>query len=380
MIYLDHAATTYVKDEVMAAMTPYFKDKFGNASSTYELGRINRTAIEASRVQIAKILGAESEKEIFFTSGGSESDNWAIKGSALANLRRGRHIITTKVEHHAVLETCKSLENMGFFVTYLNVDRYGMVNINELRKKIRRDTILISAIYGNNEIGTINPVEEIGALAHERGILFHTDAVQAVGQIKVNVSKINADMLSLSAHKFYGPKGVGVLYIKNGARVTNLINGGGQEMKRRAGTENVPGIIGMAKALELADINIQREGERLAGLRDYMAKRILSEIPKSHMNGHPAIRLPNNLSITFEGIDAIACMQALDFEGIACSGGSACSAGNSEASHVLLATGLSNKDSKSTLRFTFGEQNTFWQIDETVEKLKIIIEKLRKIV
>ncbi len=375
-IYLDHAATTPVKPEVLETMLPYFTEKYGNPSSIYSLGRENRKAIEDAREKVAKALNAQP-KEIFFTSGGSESDNWAIKGIAYANQNKGKHIITTNIEHHAVLHTCKYLEKQGFEVTYVPVRENGIVTVEDIESAIRPDTILISVMFANNEIGTIQPIKGIGALAREKGIYFHTDAVQAIGNIPVNVNDMNIDLLSLSAHKFYGPKGVGVLYMREGVRISPMIHGGEQERGKRASTENVAGIVGLGKAIEIADMNINSYNEKLLKLRDRATKKILEKVPYSRLNGDPEKRLPGNINISFEFVEGESILLSLDMKNICASSGSACTSGSLDPSHVLLAIGLTHEIAHGSLRLTFGEENTDSDIDYLLEVLPPIIEKLR---
>jgi cysteine desulfurase len=375
-IYLDHAATTFVKPEVLAAMIPYFTEYFGNPSSIYGIARYSKKAIDTARVQTAKALGADPE-EIYFTSGGSESDNWAIKGVALANRKRGNHIITTQIEHHAVLHTCQFLEKEGFQVTYLPVDQYGLVNPGDLENAITDKTILISVMYANNEIGTIEPVGELGAIARKHKVYFHTDAVQAIGNIPIDVKSQNIDLLSLSAHKFYGPKGAGALYIRKGVRIENLIHGGGQERKHRAGTENIAGIIGMGKAIELATVDIHGHNATIRVMRDRLIKGVLEKIPNSRLNGHPEKRLPGNFNVSFEFIEGESMLLWLDDEGVCASTGSACTSGSLEPSHVLLATGLPVEISHGSLRLTLGDANREADVDFVLDILPKVVQKLR---
>jgi len=375
-IYMDHSATTFVKPEVLEAMIPYFTEHFGNPSSLYGIAQYSRKAIDSARVQTAKALGADPE-EIYFTSGGSESDNWAIKGVALANRKRGNHIITTRIEHHAVLHTCQFLEKEGFEITYLPVDQYGLVNPVDLEKAITDTTILISVMYANNEIGTIEPVAELGAIARKHKVYFHTDAVQAVGNIPIDVKTQNTDLLSLSAHKFYGPKGVGALYIRKGVRIENLIHGGSQEHKRRAGTENIAGIVGLGKAIELATTDIPGHNATIKAMRDRLIKGVLEKIPNSRLNGHPEKRLPGNFNVSFEFIEGESMLLWLDDEGICASTGSACTSGSLEPSHVLLATGLPVEISHGSLRLTLGDANTEGDVDFVLEVLPKVVQKLR---
>ena len=375
-IYMDHSATTFVKPEVLEAMIPYFTEHFGNPSSIYGIARDSKKAIDVARLQTAKALGADPD-EIYFTSGGSESDNWAIKGVALANRKRGNHIITTQIEHHAVLHTCRFLEKEGFEVTYLPVDQYGLVNPVDLEKAITDKTILISVMYANNEIGTIEPVVELGAIARKHKVYFHTDAVQAIGNVPMDVKGQNIDLLSLSAHKFYGPKGVGALYIRKGVRIENLIHGGGQERKRRAGTENIAGIVGLGKAIELATADIPGHNEKIRAMRDRLIKGVLEKIPNSRLNGPPEKRLPGNFNVSFEFIEGESMLLWLDDAGVCASTGSACTSGSLEPSHVLLATGLPVELSHGSLRLTLGDANTEGDVDFVLEVLPKVVKKLR---
>jgi cysteine desulfurase len=377
-IYLDYAATTPVHPEVIKAMLPYFSDAFGNPSSLYSYGLEARQAIEAARNKVAESIGAKNE-EIVFTGGGSEADNSAIKGVADANGRMGNHIITSVIEHHAVLVTFKFLEKRGFKVTYLPVDKYGLVDPESVRKAITDKTILISIMHANNEIGTIQPIGEIGKIARKAKIYFHTDAVQTVGHIPVNVNELKVDMLSFSAHKLYGPKGVGVLYIRKGTKVTSLIHGGEQEQGRRAGTENVPGIVGLGKAIELAGLDIANETARLITLRNVLIKGILEKIEHSRLNGHPEQRLPNNVNVSVDFIEGESTCLNLDLEGICISTGSACSSSDAEPSHVLLAIGLSHEQARSSLRFTMGRLTTAEDIERVLEVLPRTVARLRAI-
>jgi cysteine desulfurase len=377
-IYLDYAATTPVRPEVMQAMLPYYADAFGNPSSIYSYGLESRQAIELARTQVAEAIGAKKE-EIVFTGGGSEADNLAIKGVADANIRKGNHIITSVIEHHAVLQTCKFLEQRGFKVTYLPVDKYGLIDPESVRKAITDKTILISIMHANNEIGTIQPIGEIGKIARKAGIYFHTDAVQTIGHIPVNVNELNVDILSMSAHKFYGPKGVGVLYVRKGARFTSLIHGGEQESGRRAGTENVPGIVGLGKAIELAGLEMVKETERLIVLRDRLTKGILEKIAHVRLNGHPELRLPNNVNISVDFIEGESTCLNLDLEGICISTGSACSSSDAEPSHVLLGIGLTHEQARSSLRFTLGRLTTAEDIDRVLDVLPRSVARLRAI-
>ncbi|MBU3811833.1 MAG: cysteine desulfurase NifS [Candidatus Niameybacter stercoravium] len=375
-IYLDHAATTPVKPEVLDAMMPYFTQSFGNPSSIYQVAQINKKAIDDARETIAKHLGANTN-EIFFTSGGTEADNWAIKGIVEANKNKGNHIITTKIEHHAVLHTCEYLEKQGFEVTYLDVNEEGVIDLEALKAAIKDTTILISIMYANNEVGTIMPIKEIGAIAKEHGIAFHTDAVQAIGQVRIDVKEQNIDALSLSGHKIYGPKGIGVLYIRRGLRITNLIHGGAQERGRRAGTENVPAIVGIAKAMELAYTDFEAKNERIKGLRDKLMNGILESIPYSKLNGSRTNRLTNNVNIGFEFVEGESLLLLLDMNGVAASSGSACTSGSLDPSHVLLALGLPHEKAHGSLRLTLGENSTEEEVDYVLEKLPAIVQRMR---
>lgn len=375
-IYMDNAATTPTKKEVLAEMLPYFSEKYGNPSSIYSLGGQSKNAVEKAREQVATALGAKA-KEIYFTSGGSEADNWAIKGIAFANRHKGNHIITSKIEHHAVLHTCEFLERQGFKITYLDVDEYGVVDIEQLKNSITDETILISIMFANNEIGTIQPIKEIGEIAEEKGIYFHTDAVQAIGNIKIDVNELNIDLLSLSAHKFHGPKGVGALYIRQGVKLDNLIEGGAQEKNRRAGTENVPGIVGLGKAIELAYENLDEHNEKLINLRERLIKGIFDNIDDVRLNGHPTNRLPGNTNFCFKYIEGESLLLSLDIEGVAGSSGSACTSGSLDPSHVLLAIGLPHEIAHGSLRLTLGDFNTEEEVDYVVEKLIPIVQRLR---
>ncbi len=375
--YMDHAATTYTNKEVLNEMLPFFTDYFGNPSSIHQFGREVKKNIDIARSRVAKAIGALPE-EIYFTAGGSESDNLAIKGVAFANKAKGNHIITSKIEHPAVIHTCEYLEKEGFDVTYLDVDQYGMINPEDLRKAITDKTILISIMYANNEIGTIQPIEEISKIAKERGIYFHTDAVQAIGNIRIDVKEQNIDMLSLSAHKFYGPKGVGALYIKKGVKLIGIIHGGEQERKRRAGTENVPGIIGLGKAIELAYEHFDEYNNRITKLRDMLIKGVMEKIPYTRLNGHPEKRLSSNTSFCFEFIEGESLLLNLDIKGIAGSSGSACSSGSLEPSHVLLAIGLPHEIAHGSLRLSLGDVNTEEDVDYVLEVLPEIVDRLRQ--
>ena len=376
MIYLDNAATTKTAPEVVQAMLPYFSEYYGNPSSIYDFAGKSKEAITKGREQIANVLGAKPE-EIYFTAGGSESDNWALKCTAEAYGVHGGHIITTKIEHHAILHTCKYLQNRGYDVTYLDVDENGLVDLNTLEAAIRPDTFLISIMFANNEIGTIEPIKEIGEIAHRHGILFHTDAVQAFGQIPIHVDGMNIDMLSASGHKFNGPKGIGFLYIKKGLKLKSFIHGGQQERGRRAGTENVPGIVGIAKACEIAMAEMEERMKKETELRDYLIERILKEIPYTRLNGHSKKRLPNNVNISFQFVEGESILIMLDMAGICASSGSACTSGSVDPSHVLLAIGLPQEIAHGSLRLTIGYENTKEEMDTVVDNLKRIITNLR---
>lgn len=375
-IYMDNSATTPVKKEVLEEMIPYFTEKYGNPSSIYSLGSQSKVAVEKAREQVANVLGA-NKNEIFFTAGGSESDNWAIKGIAFKHRNKGNHIITTKIEHHAILHTCEYLQKNGFEVTYLNVDKDGLIDLEELKNAITDKTILISIMFANNEIGTIQPIKEIGEIAKSRNIVFHTDAVQAIGHIKIDVKELNIDLLSLSAHKFYGPKGIGALYIRKGLQIDPLISGGGQERNKRAGTENVPGIVGLGKAIELAYDKIEEHNEKLINLRDRLITGIEENIKYTKLNGHRTNRLPGNVNFCFEFIEGEALLLSLDMEGIAGSSGSACTSGTLDPSHVLLAIGLPHEIAHGSLRLSLGDFNTVEEVDYVIEKLITIVERLR---
>ncbi|WP_223375810.1 cysteine desulfurase NifS [Schnuerera sp. xch1] len=375
-IYMDNSATTPVKQEVLDEMLPYFNIKYGNPSSIYSLGSQSKNAVEISREKIAKVLNAKT-KEIFFTAGGSESDNWALKGVAFANKDKGNHIITSKIEHHGILHTCEYLKKQGFDITYLDVDEYGLIDLDQLKEAITDKTILISIMFANNEIGTIQPIEEVSRIAKEKGVYFHTDAVQAVGHIEIDVNELNIDLLSMSAHKFYGPKGIGALYIRQGVKIDPLISGGAQEGNRRAGTENLPSIVGMAKAIELAYENLNENNARLIKLRDKLIDKILKNIDYVRLNGHPINRLPGNVNVCFEFIEGESLLLSLDMEGIAASSGSACTSGSLEPSHVLLAIGLPHEIAHGSLRLSLGDFNTEEEVDFVVEKLIEIVARLR---
>lgn len=375
-IYLDNAATTKTSQEVVDAMLSYFTENYGNASSIYEVGQRSKEAITTAREDIAKVLGAKTE-EIYFTAGGSEADNWALKAAFEAYSKKGNHIITTKIEHHAILHTCEYLEKKGAEITYLDVDENGLVNLDELQKAIRPETILISIMFANNEIGTIEPVKEIGMIAKEHGVLFHTDAVQAFGQVPIDVDEMNIDMLSSSAHKINGPKGIGFLYIRKGVKIRSFVHGGAQERKRRAGTENVPGIVGYGVAAKRAAETMEVRTAKERELRDYFIDRVLKEIPYVKLNGDPVKRLPNNINLSFRFVEGESLLIMLDMKGIAASSGSACTSGSLDPSHVLLAIGLPHEIAHGSLRLTLGEDTTKEDLDYTLEQLKEIIGKLR---
>lgn len=375
VIYLDHAATTAVDPRVVEAMLPYFSQHYGNASSIYALGREAHKALDEAREKIAAILGCRPT-ELIFTSGGSESDNLAIKGVAQASQKKGNHIITSAIEHHAVLHTCQYLEKFGFEVTYLPVDRYGRVNPADVERAITDNTLLVSIMYANNEVGTIEPIREIARLCRARRVPFHTDAVQAGGALDLDVNRLGVDLLSLSAHKFYGPKGVGVLYVRQGTRILPQLQGGSQERNRRAGTENVPGIVGMAEALRLAYANLEQHNAHLCGLRDQLIERLL-KLPGAHLTGHPTERLPNNASFCFEGIEGESVLLNLDMLGIAASSGSACTSASLDPSHVLVAMGIPVELAHGSLRLTLGKENTQEDIDAICAALPGILEQLR---
>ena len=376
MIYLDNAATTKTAPEVVEAMLPYFTEFYGNASSVYGFAGNSKEAMAKARETIAASLGAKTN-EIYFTAGGSEADNWALKATAEAYKAKGNHIITTKIEHHAILHTAEWLEKNGFEVTYLNVDENGVVKLDELKKAIRPETILISVMFANNEIGTIQPVKEIGEIAKEHGILFHTDAVQAFGQVPINVDELNIDMLSSSCHKLNGPKGIGFLYIRKGVKMRSFVHGGAQERKRRAGTENIPAIVGYGAAVERAMRTMKERTEKEMELRDYLIDRVLKEVPYTRLNGHRTDRLPNNANFSFQFIEGESLLIMLDMEGICGSSGSACTSGSLDPSHVLLAIGLPHEIAHGSLRLTLSDETTKEDIDYVVEKVKEIVARLR---
>lgn len=376
IIYLDNAATTKTAPEVVKAMLPYFSEHYGNPSSIYSLGTESKKAVSGVRESIAKSLGAATN-EIYFTAGGSEADNWAIKATAEAYAQKGKHIITSAIEHHAVLHTCEYLEKRGFEVTYVGVDENGILKLDELEKAIRPDTILISVMFANNEIGTIQPIKEIGRIAKEHGILFHTDAVQAYGQLPINVDEYQIDMLSASAHKLNGPKGIGFLYIRKGLKTRSFIHGGAQERSRRAGTENVPGIVGLGAASERAFARMEEKTKKEIELRDYLIRRIEEEVPYCRLNGDRTRRLPNNVNFSFRFVEGESLLIMLDMRGICASSGSACTSGSLDPSHVLLAIGLPHEIAHGSLRLTLSEENTKEELDTTVEAIKEIVARLR---
>lgn len=376
MIYLDNAATTKTAPEVVDAMLPYFSEYYGNASTIYSLGAESKKAMDHARQNIADSLGAKPE-EIYFTAGGSESDNWALKATAEAYASKGKHIITTKIEHHAILHTCEYLEKRGFEITYLNVDRDGLISLDELKAAIRPDTILISVMFANNEIGTIEPIAEIGEIAKEHGVLFHTDAVQAYAQVPINVDEMHIDMLSASGHKLNGPKGIGFLYIRKGVKIRSFVHGGAQERSRRAGTENIPGIVGLGAAVERAMRIMDTKTRKESELRDYLIGRLENEIPHCWLNGHRTKRLPNNINFSFLFIEGESMLIMLDMKGICASSGSACTSGSLDPSHVLLAIGLKHEEAHGSLRLTLSEESTKEEMDIVAEEVKKIVQRLR---
>lgn len=376
LIYLDNAATTPARQEVVDEMLPYFTEKYGNPSSVYSFAAQNKNIINQTREIIANSLNTK-DSNIYFTAGGSESDNWAIKETVKAYRGKGNHIITSKIEHHAILHTCEYLEKNGVEVTYVDVDEFGVVKLDELKKAIRPTTILISIMYANNEIGTIQPIKQIGKIAKENNIIFHTDAVQAYGQIPIDVDELNIDLLSASAHKLNGPKGIGFLYIRQGLKLGSLLHGGTQERRRRAGTENVPGIVGFGKAVELALLDMKERAEKETELREYLMKRVLAEVPYSRVNGHRKDRLPNNANFCFQFIEGESLLIMLDMKGICASSGSACTSGSLDPSHVLLAIGLPHEIAHGSLRLTMASNNTIEEMDYVVESIKEIVGKLR---
>ena len=375
-IYMDNGATTRVTEPVFEAMKPYFCEIYGNPSSAHNFGYVSRHAVDAAREQVARAINADVN-EIYFTGCGTESDNWAVRGAAYENLKKGRHIITTAIEHHAILHTCAQLEKEGFEVTYLPVDEYGFVTPEQLDAAIRPDTTLVSIMTANNEIGTIEPIAELAAVCKKRGVLFHTDAVQAIGSVKIDVKAMQIDMLSMSGHKFHAPKGIGVLYIRKGVRLQQFMNGGAQERNRRAGTENLASIVGIGKAIELATADIDAHNEKLSAIRDHMIERILKEIPYTRLNGHPTTRLPGNVNVCFRFIEGESLLMLLDAKGIAGSSGSACTSGSLDPSHVLLAIGLPHEIAHGSLRLSLSEENTMEEADYVVDALVEIVSRLR---
>ncbi len=376
IIYMDNAATTQVYPEVLEAMNPFFTEYYGNPSALYSFADEAENAVDKARDTVADLIGAKKE-EIYFTGGGSESDNWALKATAEAYGKKGKHIITTTIEHHAILHTAQWLEKNGFEVTYVNVDEDGKVKLDELEAAIRPDTILISVMAANNEIGTIQPLKEIGEIARRHGVLFHTDAVQAFAHIPINVDEMNIDMLSASGHKINGPKGIGVMYIRKGVQIRSFIHGGAQERQRRAGTHNVPGIVGLGKAVEISKANMEKNAEYERELRDYLIERVTTEIPYTKLNGHRTDRLPNNANFCFRFIEGESMLILLDQAGVCASSGSACTSGSLDPSHVLLAIGVPHEIAHGSLRITVSEKNTKEEVDYLVDKLKAIIERLR---
>lgn len=376
VVYLDHNATTPVHPEVLEAMLPYYKDKFGNASSIHSFGREAKVALEESREKVAKFINA-SLQEIYFTSGGTESDNLAIKGTAFTNRKKGKHIITSKIEHHAILESCKFLEKEGFEVTYLPVDKYGFVDPDDLKKAIRKDTILVSIMHANNEVGTIQPLEKLCKITKEKGAYFHTDAVQSVGKMPVDVQKLNVDMLSMSGHKIYGPKGVGAIYIRKGTRINSWSHGGHHERSRRAGTENVPGIVGLAKTVEIAQRDMEQQSQQMKNLTEAFYQKVTQAIPDVILNGHLEKRIPNTLNLSFKAVEGESIILSLDLKGVAVASGSACTSGTLEPSHVLSAMGISPEIAQGAIRFSFGRENTMEDVDYVVEILPEIVSRLR---
>ena len=375
-IYMDNGATTRVTEPVFEAMQPYFCEIYGNPSSAHNFGYVSRHAIDAAREQVAKAINADVN-EIYFTGCGTESDNWAVRGAAYENVKKGRHIITTAIEHHAILHTCAQLEKEGFEVTYLPVDEYGFVTPEQLDAAIRPDTTLVSIMTANNEIGTIEPIAELAAVCKKHGVLFHTDAVQAIGSVKIDVKAMQIDMLSMSGHKFHAPKGIGVLYIRKGVRLQQFMNGGAQERNRRAGTENLASIVGIGKAIELATADIDAHNAQLSAIRDHMIDRILKEIPFTRLNGHPTTRLPGNVNVCFRFIEGESLLMLLDAKGIAGSSGSACTSGSLDPSHVLLAIGLPHEIAHGSLRLSLSEENTMEEADYVVDALVEIVSRLR---
>ena len=375
-VYMDNGATTRVTEPVMAAMQPYFCEIYGNPSSVHGFGREARKAVEAARAQVAKAIGAEP-REIYFTGCGTEADNWALRGAAYANIKKGKHIITTNFEHHAILHTCKQLEKEGFEVTYLPVDSDGLVTPEQLEAAIRPDTVLVSIMYANNEVGTIEPIGELAAVAKAHGVLFHTDAVQAIGHVPIDVKAQGIDMLSMSGHKFHAPKGIGALYVRQGVRIQRLMQGGAQERGQRPGTENLAGIVGIGKAIELATADVEDRAAKMAAIRDHMIERIMKEIPHVQLNGHPTKRMCGNINVSFYFVESESILLHLDFKGIAASSGSACTSGSLDPSHVLLAIGVSHEHANGSVRLSLCEENTMEEADYVVDSLKEIVARLR---
>ncbi len=375
-VYMDNGATTRVTEPVMAAMQPYFCEIYGNPSSVHGFGREARKAVEAARAQVAKAIGAEP-REIYFTGCGTEADNWALRGAAYANIKKGKHIITTNFEHHAILHTCKQLEKEGFEVTYLPVDSDGLVTPEQLEAAIRPDTVLVSIMYANNEVGTIEPIGELAAVAKAHGVLFHTDAVQAIGHVPIDVKAQGIDMLSMSGHKFHAPKGIGALYVRQGVRIQRLMQGGAQERGQRPGTENLAGIVGIGKAIELATADVEDRAAKMAAIRDRMIERIMKEIPHVQLNGHPTKRMCGNINVSFYFVESESILLHLDFKGIAASSGSACTSGSLDPSHVLLAIGVSHEHANGSVRLSLCEENTMEEADYVVDSLVEIVGRLR---
>ncbi len=375
-VYMDNGATTRVTEPVMAAMQPYFCEIYGNPSSVHGFGREARKAVEAARAQVAKAIGAEP-REIYFTGCGTEADNWALRGAAYANIKKGKHIITTNFEHHAILHTCKQLEKEGFEVTYLPVDSDGLVTPEQLEAAIRPDTVLVSIMYANNEVGTIEPIGELAAVAKTHGVLFHTDAVQAIGHVPIDVKAQGIDMLSMSGHKFHAPKGIGALYVRQGVRIQRLMQGGAQERGQRPGTENLAGIVGIGKAIELATADVEDRAAKMAAIRDHMIERIMKEIPHVQLNGHPTKRMCGNINVSFYFVESESILLHLDFKGIAASSGSACTSGSLDPSHVLLAIGVSHEHANGSVRLSLCEENTMEEADYVVDSLVEIVGRLR---
>ena len=375
-VYMDNGATTRVTEPVMAAMQPYFCEIYGNPSSVHGFGREARKAVEAARAQVAKAIGAQP-REIYFTGCGTEADNWALRGAAYANIKKGKHIITTNFEHHAILHTCKQLEKEGFEVTYMPVDHDGLITPEQLEAAIRPDTVLVSVMYANNEVGTIEPIPELAAVAKAHGVLFHTDAVQAIGHVPIDVKAQNIDMLSMSGHKFHAPKGIGALYVRQGVRLERLMQGGVQERGQRPGTENLAGIVGIGKAIELATEDVEGRAEKMAAIRDHMIDRIMKEIPHVQLNGHPTKRMCGNINVSFYFVESESILLHLDFKGIAASSGSACTSGSLDPSHVLLAIGVSHEHANGSVRLSLCEENTLEEADYVVDNLVAIVKRLR---